>query len=205
MTTPHATAITLALPDSAELMAALQAQAEAEVAEYVEFTIETPEEYVAVDAALTDVVHRKDRVIAMRASALGPLEALAKTIRGWFAPALAALEKTETRYKGTMGAYEIERRKAERAAREAGAAALTTGEDAIPALTAAQALGTKVGRATTKAVWKVERIIRDMLPAEYLIPDEKKINAIARAHSGDEPPIVPGVVFKQEIEIGARR
>lgn len=197
--------ITVPIPHSAEEIREIQIAAEAEVAEYVEFTIETPEEFAAVDAALSDRAREYDRVIAMQKSVLAPLEGVAKTIRGWFKPTLTALETTITRYKGTMGAYELERRKRERAEREAAAVAAETGASVVEHLTAATALAQTTGRATKRLVWRVERIIRDMLPAEYLIPDEKRIAAEARAHTGDDPPVIPGVVFRQEIEIGARR
>lgn len=197
--------MTLALPHTAADVATLQRAAETEVAEYVEFTIETPEEFAAVDAALTDVVHRLDAVAAMQKSALAPLGALESVIRGWFRPVIEALQKTQTRYKGTMGAYELERRKREREARDAAAQAASTGGDIVGPLTTASALAERTGRATARVVWKVERIVRDLLPAEYLTPDEKKIAAVARAHAGDDPPVIPGVVFRQDVQIGARR
>lgn len=205
MTTAPEKAITIAIPYSLLEVQALQLEAEAEAAAYIEFTIENAAEYAAVDAALSDVVRRKDQALAMRKSVLAPLEGVAKTIREWFAPWLRALETTETRYKGTMGAYELERRRLEREAFERAADAADRGEPVVEALTQAAEFGTRVGRATSRVVWRVERIIREMLPAEYLIPDEKAIAKVAREHTGDDPPVIPGVVFKQDVQIGARR
>jgi hypothetical protein len=199
--------ITIPVPHAAHEVAAMQLEAETAGA-FEDFTIDTAEEYTAVDAMLTDVVRKKDAVTKMRQSAVAPVKAGIKVVEGWFAPVLAAYERTETRLKGTMSEYRIKQHETERKARELAAVHITEGDS--PALLAALATANDAatapaGRATTTFVWVVERIAHDMVPAEYKITDEKRIAEIARTHKGDDPPVVPGVTFRRDARIGARR
>lgn len=202
--------ITVPVPHTAADAAAIQRQAEAD-ADEIEASITviaTPEAYAVADEILTEIVTRKDALEAMQSSATVPLNAVLKTIRGWFAPGRAALERAEKHIKAVMGNYQLAKARTERLAREAAAVAAATdeGEGLIASLTLATEASQKApGRATARFIWVVERIAADLLPAEYFIPDEKRIAAEGRAHKGDEPPVIPGVVWTREAQIGARR
>lgn len=198
------TQITVPLPHSAADVATLQREAELTAA-FPDFDIADAGEYAAVDAALSDVVRRKDAVIAMRKSATSPLYGVVKTVESWFRPVVVALESAETRLKGTMNAYLVAQHAREREARAAIATA-SEGVELVAALAVATEAGAPpAGRATVAFVWIVDRVIVDLLPDEWWTPDTAKIAAVAKAHKGDDPPVIPGVVFKRDAKIGARR
>lgn len=190
------------IPHTAADVATLQLEAEASGA-FPDFLIETPDEYASVDAWLSDVVRKKDAVVSMRQTATGPLKATIKVIDGWFLPVVRALERSETRLKGHMQEYQLAVREADRKARLAVATA-PEGDELMMALATASA-APPAGRATTSFGWAVKRVLPDLLPDEYWIPDEKRLAEVARAHKGDEPPVIPGVVFESIVRIGARR
>lgn len=207
-----ALAILPAHADLASLAARLPTVIASEVAaaDFPEFVIESADEYAAVDAALTATVRRKDALEAERDRVIKPLTAIANTVRGWFKPALDALGRNETRLKGHMSAYTLDIARREREARAAAEAITIAGGDGgdlVVALTEATALAAGPGgRATTRLVWRVEKIAADMLPREWLVPDEKRIAAHARACTREEgPEPIPGVVFRRDAQIGARR
>lgn len=201
------TAMTIDVPVTAADVATLQLEAEAGAA-FPEFTIDTPDEYTQVDAWLSEVVRKKDAALAMRRTATGPAYKGIKIVEGWFAPVISALETTERRLKGHMGAYRVAQHRVEQEARELAAQMATAGDGVAlgAALTvAADAAVAPMGRATAALSWEVDRIIPDLLPAEWWMPNEAAIAQFAKAHRGDGPPVVPGVVFKQIAKIGARR
>lgn len=200
--------VTLSVPATAHEVAALQATAEADLVRWHEFSIDTPEEYSAVDAVLSEVVRRKDAALEMRKSATGPLYKATKTIEGWFAPVVAALTALESRLKDGMGSYRLEQERKAREARELAAQAADTGDAGalVEALTVAtEAAQPPAGRASVGFSWVVERVNADMLPDEWWCPDTVKIEAVAKAHKGDDAPVIPGVVFKRTARVGARR
>lgn len=201
-------AITIMVPATAHEIAALQADAERELAAWGTFSIDTPDEYAAVDAFLTRVVQRKDAAVEMRKSATGPLYKATKTIEGWFAPYLAALTAMETTLKRGMGDYRLAQAAREREARELAAAAADTGDAGalMSALTVAtEAAVAPAGRASVGFTWTVKRVNANMLPDEWWTPDEARIAAYAKAWKGDDAPVIPGVVFERTVRVGARR
>lgn len=206
MTTEYA--VTLNVPATAQEVAALQRQAEAELATWHEFTIDNAEEYEQVDAVLSDVVRRKDGATAMRKRATGPLYKATKEIESWFAPYLRALEKMESILKSSMGQYRVAQAEREREARELAAHAADAGDAGalVEALTVAtEAAQAPAGRATVGFEWRVKRIAEDLLPREWWTPDTERIAAFAKAHKGDDAPVIPGVVFERAARVGARR
>jgi hypothetical protein len=46
--------------------------------------------------------------------------------------------------------------------------------------------------------WRIVRIVKEMLPIEFLTPDNDKIEAVRVARRHDEhPPVIPGVIFEE--------
>lgn len=200
--------VTLNVPATAPEVAALQKTAEAELLAWANFTIDTPEEYAAVDATLSEVVRRKDAATAMRQRATGPLYKATKEIESWFAPVLRALTALESKLKGGMSAYRIAQETRAREARELAAKAADAGDSGAltEALTTAiEAATPPAGRASVGFEWRIHRIADDLVPDEWWSVDTKRIEAHAKAHKGDDPPIIPGVVFERFAKIGARR
>jgi hypothetical protein len=201
--------ITLALPLSAGDVATLQREAEANAPAYALVEVSDADSYTFADALLTDVVRKKDAVIAMRKQATTPLYQVLRTVEGWFRPVVQALETSETTLKQAMGAYRVEQANAERLARAAAADAAEAGdaERLLLALTTASAISAPIeSRASVTIKWVVAAVDVDALPREFLCPDMGKINAAAFAALGeDNPPVIPGVVFEKTARIGARR
>jgi hypothetical protein len=203
------TKLAVSVPTNARDVAALQRQTEsdAEAIALVEVTDE--ESYAFADALLTDIVQRKDAATKMRGEATGPLYQVIRTVEGWFRPLLDSCTGAEKHLKQVMGTYRLEQARLEKEARELAAAAADAGDGdtMIEALTVAAEAGAKPAgaRATTKFGWKVKRIAEDLLPDEWWTPDTARLDALAKAHKGDDPPIVLGVTFDRVAQIGAKR
>lgn len=208
MTTALGEAITVTLPHTANDAAALQREAEADWAVVRTWHVTDAETYTAADETLSDAARRLDALERMRTSVTAPLLAVKRTVDAWFAPGKDALESIIAHLKSELGTYRVKQLAAERKAREEAAKAATAGDGQalLTALTVAEAAGqAPEGRSTTTFVWVVDRIAADMLPAEWLVPDEKRIAAHARAWRGEDAPVIPGVTFRREAKIGARR
>jgi hypothetical protein len=202
-------ALTITVPNTAHEVAALQADAELELATWSEFSIDTAAEYEQVDTFLTGIVRRKDAALAMRTSATGPLYKSTKTIEGWFAPYLAALTALEGKLKAGMGTYRLAQQARERDARAEAARLASSGDSGaalVEALTVAtEAAQPPAGRASVGFEWRVHRVADDLVTREWLCVDRARIDAYAKSWKGDEPPVIPGVVFERFAKIGARR
>ena len=212
MTVDIATQRALAIPplDTATNAAAIQRQAEADVPVVKAMVVDTAEDYALADAALTDVVTRKDAVQAMLKSATAPLNAGLKVVRSWFAPAVDALETCEAHLKGQLSTYRVRQAAEAQKAREAAALAVESGASADAQLaalqTAADAGAAPQGRSTVAFAWAVDRVVApDMVPDEWWRVDDAKLAAFAKAHKGEDAPVVPGVLFKRIARVGARR
>lgn len=189
-------------------VARLQRDAETDAPLIRTVTVETAEDYAAADELLSEIVRRKDALVAMRKTATGPLYETIKTVEGWFRPVVQLLEGSEKHLKGELGRFRLRAAEEERKAREAAAAAAKAGEaEALLAslTTAAQAAAAPAGRATVGTYWAVESVDAAALPREYLVPDMPALTAMAKAHKGDTPPVVPGVKFVRAAKVGARR
>lgn len=202
-------ALALAPPNTAADAAALQKQAEADVPIVTAMRVTTPEDYAFADGVLTDVVTRKDALSAMLKRATAPFNAGLKEVRGWFAPALDALETCEAHLKGQLSTFRVRQECEARAAREAAARAVEMGaapEAQLAALQgAADAAAKPDGRATVAFGWTARVVAPDLVPREWWCVDEKRLAAFAKAHKGDDPPVVPGVLFERTARVGARR
>ena len=103
MTTTNIIKVTL--PTSAIEVAKMQAEIEKDAPFLLTTEVVTAIDYSDADEILTDVVRKKDALVAMRKRATEPLKASAKEIESWFAPAVRTLCEVESFLKGKMGAY----------------------------------------------------------------------------------------------------
>jgi hypothetical protein len=202
--------ITVPLTTSANDVAALQREAESDAPAIRAIQVTDADGYTFADAILTDVVQKKDAVVAMRKRATVPLYGAIREIESWFKPVVSALEVSERHLKGAMGSWRIAEDARERAAREAAAVAAESGDAPamLSALTAAADAGSArdEGRATVRYVWAVKRIVRELVLPEWLVPDLPRIERVARDAPGDgDAPVIPGVVFEKVARVGARR
>jgi len=187
-------------------LATLQRQAEADGAAAGAMTVADADEYAFADAVLTDIVTRKDAAVAMRKRATAHMYAAAREVESWFRPLVGALESGEGALKRAMGAYRARVAAEAAAARELAAQAADAGDaEGLHAALSVAAAPPPEGRARVRMVWRVKRIAEGLLPREYWCVDRAKIDAAAKAAKGDEPPVIPGVEFVREAEIGAKR
>lgn len=205
-----ASELTIAVPTDAREVAALQREAESDCSAITRLEVATDDEYAFADQLLTHVVQRRDAAIAMRRQATVPLYAVIKTVEGWFKPLVDADTCSERHLKDAMSRYRLAQAEAEREARELAAQAAAEGdaETLLAALTVATEAGAKPAgaRATTKFAWRVKGVpYPAAVPREYWCVDRAKLDALAKAHKGDDPPIVPGVEFERVAQIGAKR
>jgi hypothetical protein len=200
--------IDIVAPDVAA-MAELQREAEAEAALFRGTIITSDDHYELADSLLSEVVRKKDATIAMRQSAVGPIKKGIAQVEAWFRPVVKALEASEDHLKQAMSEYREAKARAEAEARELAARAAEAGDsDGLhAALAVAQAeAAAPAGNASCSFRWVVKRVAEDMLPDEWWTPDMAKIQDYAQAHGGGEdPPVIPGVVFERKARIGARR
>ncbi len=163
--------------------------------------------YTEVTALRTEVRAELDSTVKLRQAAAQPWKKVATTIEEMFRPTVKALECIESNIKGKLEAYVIAKAKAEaeanaralKAAQADDSTALTT------ALTESAALAQRDEGGRVVLSWVVDRVAPDLLPDEWWTPDHAKIAAVAKAHKGDEPPVIPGVIFKRDASVAVRR
>jgi hypothetical protein len=136
-------------------------------------------------------------------------------VEGEFRPGVKALESAMAACKQALGAYRLTEMQREQEARAAALEAAQTGDsealvEALTTATSASAGAHATGTATVATRWVIDRIADDLLPAAYWkrVHDDDAIAAeIARQGglSRAEAPVIPGVIFKQEARVGARR
>lgn len=201
--------MTLALPVSAADVATLQREAEANVEAFLAFTcVDDAEDYATADALLTGLVRKLDTVVAMRRSATVPLYGVIKLVEGWFKPVTTALETPIKHLKHIMGEYRVNQDALAIAAREVAAQAADAhdAQTLHTALAVATAAAEKpAARSSTTFAWVVDRVIEDLLPDEWWAPARDRLDSLAKSTKGEDPPVVPGVVFKRVARIGAKR
>lgn len=183
-------------------------EADAQPSALAAITVEDEGDYAVVTELRASVRSAKDELVTLRQSAAQPWKRVATTIEAMFRPAIRAAETIEADFRGKLEAFQLAKVQREREARELATQAAQSGDSAtmLAALTesAALAQATPDGGAV-RLQWVVERIVQDLLPDEWWTPDTAKIEAVAKAHKGDEPPVIPGVVFKQAASVAVRR
>jgi hypothetical protein len=188
--------------------AQLQREIEVDVPPILEIdALETAEDYSFADGLLSDIARKYDAAEAMRKRAVDPLNAARSEINGWFKPLTDTAQEAMTHLKQIMARYLVATESAQEEAAEAQQLALQTGDAA--SLNAATAVLTEpppVARATSRFCWRVERYVKELMLLEDLLPDESKMNRLAReAGDSEQPPVRPGVIFTRDAVVGARR
>ncbi len=189
--------------------ATAQQEAAADAAAIVGVVVDSADAYTQADALLTAFVQKRDFAVGQRQSATKPLYGVIKTVESWFRPWVGDLDTCIAHLKGQLANYRVHQAHAAALAREEAARALETGgtpDALLGALNAAQDATTKpAGRAGVVFRWVVERVIDAMVPREWWCVDRARLDALAAETKGDEPPVVPGVVFRREATVRASR
>jgi len=139
----------------------------------------------------------------MRTSLTRPLNAALKTANGWFKPLLELCEGAEAHLKKhEIGRYLAEQRALQEKAYQAAASAHVAGAhaEAQSALAVASSVTTAAPHGTSvREVWRAQVIDPELIPRQYLIPDEPAIQRHARGTPIDQvPEPIPGVRFFKE-------
>ncbi len=191
-------------------LAALQAQLEADAAprELATITVDDDGSYEIVTALRGDVRTQRVALVKLRQDAAGPWKKVATTIEEMFRPAIRAAETIEADFKGKLEAYQMAKAKRERDALAAATAAAQAddSEALVVALTESAALAHRpAGGGSVTKRWVRKRIAPELLPDEWWTPDLEKIDAVAKAHKGDDPPVIPGVIFEQAVSVAVKK
>lgn len=195
--------------------------------------VSTPAEYEAAGLQLAAAKKALKNVEAMERTVTAPLNAAMKAARELFAPAKLKIHHAIGLFSEPMEAYQLALRKAQREAEEAQkraeaealerahAAKARAAESASPIdrmmaeeeaeealaslrenakmeLPKAQAKGT-----ASRSSWHVEITDVSLLPREFMVPDEKKLNSIASALK-DKAPDIPGVRWVETVKVYGR-
>ncbi len=175
-------------------------------------TIDNDDELDQFTSLLVETVAERKLIEAMQAEVLAPIEASLKTakltVKGLFRTALEAKQASELKLRELVGVYQAAKAEAQRQlTAQAAAAAQARNPAALSkALVAASvAAPTKLAGVAVKEVWVAFIKSPDLVPYEYLTPDEKKIAKHARETPiNKEPEPIPGVLFTREARTTVR-
>lgn len=201
--------LSLKLPATAEDVAKLEAAAADLASLQAEIEVTDDASYGAADELLTQAVQLLDAAKICRSSVTGPVYKAIKEVEARFKPAMSQLEGFILRAKTEIGRYRTTLANEAHAARQAAALAAQTGDadGLVDSLNAADALSAPVvgAGAKVKIRWVVKRITPELLPfPAWWCPDEAAIQEVALAHKGEEPPVIPGVVFERVAAVSAK-
>lgn len=171
-------------------------------------TVADPASCRFAQTMLVEILKRKDELSTQEKSATGPISVALKEIRSWFAPMLLLLSECEAELKQKIGYY-IASEKAEREAlmRQAQQAQQQGNQRALVQALNAAAKPVEAPKGTSvREVWRAVIFRPELVPYQYLCPDEAKIKAHAKATPADRTPEpIPGVRFEKEILVAQRR
>jgi hypothetical protein len=175
-------------------------------------TIDNDAELEQFSALLVETTRERKLIEAMRAETLAPIKTALKvaedTVDKLFNFALTTKQASETKLRELVGGYQ--QAKAE-AARQLRAAAAKAAQERNPeALTKAlvasnQVAPGKLAGVGVKEVWVATIKASDLVPYEWCVPDEKRINKHARETPIEQTPApIPGVIFTREARTTVR-
>jgi len=201
------------------------------VEEFGAIVIKTDEVYSASGEILKQIKQKKNILEEERKKMTVPLDDAKKAIMDFFRRPITMLENLEGNIKANMLAYYNEKEKARRAEEQRQrdiaaeeerkakakidkeiAKAEAKGQDTTelemkkesvyipPAEVAAST--PKVAGVSARKVWTYKIVNRDLIPKEYMIPNEALLRSTATSTKGTME--VPGVVFYQESSMSAR-
>lgn len=178
------------------------------------FTIDSDTMYEMAGTELKDIKAKRNQLDTLRKSMTQPLDESKKKIMDFFRKPLDWLDDAEAAIKRGMLTYkQVQDRKAREEREKAAAEARRIAEEAkaknpeapppivitAPVVTRAPP---KVSGVSTREVWKFRVTDPASVPREYLVIDESKLGAMARATKGTV--MVPGVEFYSEEVMAAR-
>jgi hypothetical protein len=184
-------------------------------------TIDDDDDARAASGELRLRVTELAAVERMWAETKAPIKELEKRIDTLFKPGVEAARLVVNTLRGLLEGYEKLKREAQRKAL-AEAAKVATHADATKLHTAlvaaADAAPTQLEGTSFVRTWIVKRYTigcvapdgqhrtaATMIPDVFWSIDEKALARVGREHKGDEPPVVPGVVWAEELSSRVRK
>lgn len=193
------------------------------LAEAETLNVSSEQEKAIVGAILIDQLKTLDVMQEQRDGVTKPLHAGWKRACELFAEGLDLQTAICKALKTAIGNFELAQLNAREAATLEARAALVSGDvqKIEQALTVVNAPTVKAQGVSTGFMWKVARLVepypcqhcgsrRGMIPQSYWLEsaNEKALDELARhapCGPGDEPPIVPGVIFERAAAVTGRR
>jgi hypothetical protein len=155
------------------------------------------------------LLSERDALEAMRTSVTKPMLDAKRRVDEWFKPLTQAIDQAVGHLKPLIGMFlQAERqRQAVEYQRALEAHAQGQHTQAVAALNVAGSAAVAPPDGTSmREVWRAQVVNPGMLTREWLIPDEAKIEAHAKATPANaEPYPVPGVRFYKEASVTVRR
>lgn len=203
------------------LITALHKRATYESSAVVGSSIDNDDEAADANAHLREWLTQLDKVSAVKKETLAPLKEAEKRINALFKPLLDAGTELTGRLRNMLTVYELEKRTAQRKALAVAAEAASSPEpeqlllalqdvqDAAPTALEGTSFSSRwvVKRYAANCVASdgVHRHAMSMIPDEFWMLDEKALARFGKAHKGDGPPTVAGVVWEEALSSTVRR
>jgi len=175
-------------------------------------TIDNDAELEQFSALLVETTRERKLIEAMRAETLAPIKTALKvaedTVDKLFSFALTTKTASEKKLRELVGGYQ--QAKAEEARQLRAAAAKAAQARDPEALTKAlvasnQVAPGKLAGVGVKEVWVATVKAPDLVPYQWCVPDEKRINKHARETPIEQTPVpIPGVIFTREARTTVR-
>ena len=154
------------------------------------------------------VASAEKEVENFRKSITQPINAELDAINGEFMPRVKRARQLKSMLADALAAYVKEQQRAKDEAMRQAAQAHLAGQhqDAQLALQVAnQAQASAPAGTSMRQVWKAQVTDPAAVPREFCVPDEKRINQIAReTPAGARPPAIPGVHFYLDTQTTVR-
>lgn len=168
-------------------------------------TIDNDDELQVFSALLVDTVRERKLIETMRDEVLSPIKAALKaataTIDALFKPTLSAKEASELKLRELVGGYQqLKAAEQRRLMSEAAAAAQARkpAELTTALIAAGEAAPKKIASVGVKETWVARIKSPDLVPYEWCTPDEKRIQAHAKATPIDRDPTpIGGVLYER--------
>jgi hypothetical protein len=161
----------------------------------------------ALDADLSAVVTLRDELVARRQGPVQQIKALIGEWEAWFRPYLKDIDEAVSALKESKARYLTAKDAAARKAREDAQKAADEGRsaDVLPAIQLAQSLA--AAPAGTRYAWEATVINFAMLPDEYKIADQARLDLIAKGmgSADEQTQFIPGVKFARVAVVQARK
>lgn len=173
------------LVKASELALEYKTDAEKTEAYITDLAVASDKQYAAAASMCADVMRQAKEIDEKRVSFVGPLNEVVKNLNAFFKAPLEHLDKCEEILKKKLGAYVSgEAKKRNQLLIESGKADNEAYAEELIERAEAH-MPPKLAGVSMRTTWKGEVVDASKIPAAYLIPDLKALNAMTKAKAGD--------------------